>query len=566
MYGLDLRGKRVGMYGRYSSGLQRESSLEDQKRVCGSFAAQCSGCLSEELVCMDSAISGASLERPGFERLMKLAGQGLVDVILTEDLSRITRDFGDAGMIFKQLQFLGVPLIGVSDGIDTSSKQGKLSYQLKAVMNEVYLDDLRAKTIRGLDGRALAGFSTGGLPFGYTSKPITDSYGKVTGHEILIDQEQAELVRRIYNLYLQGNSLDSIARKLNTEQVPPPRAKSRHRRKGWVAGTIHAFLRNEAYTGKWAYKKRQWFKVPGTNIRRPRPRQASEVLHFDRPELRIIEPELWEAVQARLVAVAAHYKPKNKIDAKGDGPLLRRGFPGHPPTHALSGVLTCGVCGAPMIITGGSSARYYRCGDHKKRGNCPNKLSVKEEIARTCIFNAIRNHFSSAAAVDFVRHEIADELGKMNRELAAALKHHGELLARTETRIGGLIEFISRGDQSDYIRQTLVDLEAQAKVEKNAIEALKRQAAKPIQLPSPEELMDVAYNLEKLALADPALGREELRKMFDQGHIVLLPQPDGYYLAKSKIFPLVPRLDPRYTNAPSGEDGAWYGVSCAGWI
>jgi hypothetical protein len=219
-----------------------------------------------------------------------------------------------------------------------------------------------------------------------------------------------------------------------------------------------------------------------------------------------------------------------------------------------------------MIITGGSSARYYRCGDHKKRGTCPNKLSVKEEITRTCIFRAIRNHFSSAAAVDFVRHEIADELGKMNRELAAALKHHGELLARTESRIGGLIEFISRGDQSDHVRQALIDLEAQATVEKNAIEALKRQAAKPIQLPSPQELMDVAYNLEKLAVADPALGREELRKMFDHGHIVLLPQPEGYYLAKSRIFPLVPLLDPRYTNAPSGEDGAWYGVSCAGAI
>jgi Arc/MetJ-type ribon-helix-helix transcriptional regulator len=209
-----------------------------------------------------------------------------------------------------------------------------------------------------------------------------------------------------------------------------------------------------------------------------------------------------------------------------------------------------------MVITGGSSARYYRCGDTKKRGTCSNKLSVKEEIARTCIFNAIRSHFSSVEAVDFVRHEIADELGKMNRELAPALKHHGELLARTETRIGGLIEFISHGDQSDYIRQTLVDLEAQAMVEKNAIEALKRQAAKPIQLPSPDELMEVAYNLEQLAVADPALGREELRKIFDQGHIVLLPQPDGYYLAKSRIFPLVPLLHPRYTNAPSGEDGA----------
>jgi hypothetical protein len=87
----------------------------------------------------------------------------------------------------------------------------------------------------------------------------------------------------------------------------------------------------------------------------------------------------------------------------------------------------------------------------------------------------------------------------MNRELAAALKHHGELLARTEARIGGLIEFISHGDQSDYIRQTLVDLEAQAMVEKNAIEALKRQAAKPIQLAASIAAMMIPCRIRLLA-------------------------------------------------------------------
>ena len=71
------------------------------------------------------------------------------------------RDFADAAQIFKTLQYARVPLISVADGIDTSTKHAKLTYTIKSLVADLYLDDLRDKTLRGMEGRALAGFATG---------------------------------------------------------------------------------------------------------------------------------------------------------------------------------------------------------------------------------------------------------------------------------------------------------------------------------------------------------------------------------------------------------------------
>lgn len=77
-----------------------------------------------------------------------------------------TKYFADAASVFQRLQYLSVPLVGVGDGVDTGAKHGKLTFGLKALIGDLYLDDLRDRTKRGLVGRKLAGYSTGGLPLG----------------------------------------------------------------------------------------------------------------------------------------------------------------------------------------------------------------------------------------------------------------------------------------------------------------------------------------------------------------------------------------------------------------
>ncbi|HEX7602898.1 MAG TPA: recombinase family protein, partial [Polyangiaceae bacterium] len=337
---MDFTGKRVAIYARFSSQHQREASLEDQVRQCRSHVESGGGTVSNDLVFEDAGISGASLRRPAFERMMSFVDSKRIDVIVTEDVSRVSRDFADAASVFRQLEYVGVPLIGVADGIDTSAGHAKMSFTMKSLMSDMYLDDLRYKTLRGLEGRALAGFSTGGLPIGYRSEAVKDGYDRNFGFRILKDDAGAAVVQRVFALYLDGMSLSAIARFFNAEGVPSPRARTRHRRKGWVASTIRAMLHNEAYVGEWSFKKLNWRKMPGTNVRRYRPRPEAEIIRRTYEDRRIIDAKTWKAVQERLAAVHRCYtktedgKPKGRASGKQNN-------------YVLSGLLMCGSCGAP---------------------------------------------------------------------------------------------------------------------------------------------------------------------------------------------------------------------------
>lgn len=515
-------------------------------------------------------MSGASLARPGFEQLMRLVEERKVDVIVTEDVSRISRDIADSATIFKRLQYLGVALRGVADGIDTGDKSAKLTFTIKSLVSEVYLDDLRDKTLRGLEGRALAGYSTGGLPIGYRSSPQTDAYGRIIGYRIEIDPDGRAIVERIFTLYREGLSQRAIAALFNEEQLPPPRAKTRHRRKGWVATTIREILRNDTYIGRWTFKEKQWVKLPGTNTRRYRKRPENEVLRQERPELALISPELWHAVRARANAVAATYTQGTNGQPKGRAS-------GRKNDYVLSGILRCGECGAAMTISSGTSARYYRCGDHKKRGNCVNRQSLREDTARQRLIEAVMERYRTPEAITFVRQCIVDALSKVSREGNAQLEERRARLARTEERIAGLVEFIARGDQSEYVRKTLIDLEAQAKQEKAAIAELVRATSRPIQLPTPELILLQCARLEAIAEDEPLRAREALRALFGGEGLLVKPDAEGRYLAEGRFYPLalftLDLSDPndKTTKTPAFDQGlrtlldSCSSEGCAGW-
>lgn len=534
MYGPDLSGKRVAIYARYSSSNQREASIEDQVRRCTEFIERNGGTVRDDLVFFDKAVSGASLERPGFEQMMgQVSARPLrVDVIVSEDLSRITRDFADGATIFKRLQYLGVPLISVADGINTSTPNAKMTFAMTSLMGDMYIEGLRDKTLRGLEGRALAGLSTGGLPIGYRSEPVTDPLNRVIGHRIVIDEAAAATVRRIFELYTGGLSHEAIARTLSAEKVPPPRANSLHRRHGWVSSSVRAILRNKTYTGEFAFKTKQWVKVPGTNIRRYRHRPESEVMRRSQPELRIVDADTWEEARARLAAVASFYT--RTVDGQPKG----RARAGKATTYPFSGLLRCAECCAPMCISGGSSQKYYSCSDAKKRGTCANRLSLREDIARTSMLRLMRELLTTPKEVAFIRKATAELLGEMGRKVNADVDERRQRLQRTVQRMAGLVTFIADGDHSEYIRTTLKDLEAQATAEKRAIAELLERGSGAVRLPSPEQTVERAVLFETLLLKDPTRGREELRRMFEGEQVLVRPQPEGFYIAEGKLLPL----------------------------
>lgn len=551
----NLASARIATYARYSSDLQRESSIDDQQQRCRSYVEKRGGRVDPHLTFSDAAISGASLQREGFDRLMSAIRAGKVDALVTEDVSRVSRDLADSAIVLRELDYLGVRLIGIADGIDTAAAGSKVQFVFRSLMGEMYLEQLADKTRRGQEGRARAGKCTGGLPIGYSSTPEYDSDGHQTGSAISIDPIGAAVVLRIFNMYAEGHSIAAIAKRFNSENVAPPRAKTKHRRKGWVASTVRDIIRNEAYIGLWTWRKRLWRKLPGTNIKRPKKRDPREVMHWEYPERRIINQDLWDRVAERKNAVAKKYHGK-----KGGSPGKRTNYP-------LSGLLYCGQCGAPMTIMAGSHAHYYSCSDHKKRGTCANALSIREDVIRQHMLREISANLRRPEAIDYLRKKIAEYLGESNRKLSNELNERMARLARVEERIANLIAVISGGEQSDYIMSALKDFEVQAKSEKAAIASLESMAMAPVVLPTPDELVERALDVESvIAGADPVAAREALRRLFRDGRVVMHPQ-ERSYRAEGSYLPLAV-LDARPKNERSVVvDGPHrLSVSCAGAI
>jgi DNA invertase Pin-like site-specific DNA recombinase len=559
MASTDLVGQRIAIYARFSSEGQREASIDDQVRRCSGFALENGGVVRDDLVFSDRATSGAGIDRPGYERMMRLATSKprLVDVILVEDLSRLSRAQADLFTIQRLLEFSEVRLIGISDGIDTNAKHSRLTFGLKSLVSAVYLDELRDKTLRGLEGRALAGFATGGVAYGYALRKLATVDGKSVGTTIEIQEEQAQVVRRIFGLYLDGRSFSALARELNESGVAPPRVHAKGRRVGWKDSTIRAMLHNESYSGKWRYRASQWRKVPGTNRRVPVRRNDPQAILEERPHLRIVDAATWQAVQERLAAVRRFYT------RTADGKPKGRAVPNRQTRYLFSSLLCCGVCGGKMIISGGSTDAYYRCEGHAKRGVCPNALSVRESLVCSGLLDELRHRLLSDQGIAYARKRLAERLGEFERERETELREHRRRLDRVVNQIDQLVNFIADGHGSASVAEKLRGLEREAEAERNVLATLEREGATVIRLPAPDDLLEIVFDLEKRLRADPASGREELRRIFRDGRITLVPQPAGFYIARSEILPLVLLTPP----APQEDLGGRYTASsCAGRI
>jgi site-specific DNA recombinase len=140
----------------------------------------------------------------------------------------LTRDTGELLRFYHRLRLKGIDIVGVSDGIASGQQGGKVHLTVKGLVNEVYLDDLRDKTHRGLAGCATRGLSAGGRIFGYRTTPV-EAARRGTKHtapaRFEIHPAEAAIVQRIFRDYAAGQSMQALAFALNREGVhfPPKR-------------------------------------------------------------------------------------------------------------------------------------------------------------------------------------------------------------------------------------------------------------------------------------------------------------------------------------------------------
>lgn len=235
---------RAVIYARYSTDLQNTASIEDQLRLCREHAARAGWQITGTYE--DAATSGASLIRPGIQRLQQDARERRFDIVISEALDRLSRNQADIASFYQNLSFSGVAIETLAEG-----RIDEMHIGLKGTMNALFLKDLAAKTRRGLRGRVEAGKSGGSNAFGYRVLRSLTEDGEVKRGDREICDEEAAIVSRIFRSYAEGMSPNRIADLLNQEGIPGPRGRA------WDKSTIHGnpkrgtgILNNEIYIGR----------------------------------------------------------------------------------------------------------------------------------------------------------------------------------------------------------------------------------------------------------------------------------------------------------------------------
>lgn len=432
---------RVAILARFSTDRQRDSSCDDQIAVCRPRAERDGWSIVAEY--RDERTSGSTLvaNRIGGAKMLADAMADRFDVLLLEGLDRLARDLVEQETIVRRLEHRGIRIIGVTDGYDSALAHGRKVQRLaRGIVNEIYLDDVRRETHRGLSGRVAAGLFAGGMSYGYRSVVAgLDAKGEPLGYRLEIDEDEAKWVRYIFDKYAEGWSARRIAHELNNQHVPSPRGGT------WAVSALYGsqkkgtgILNNVLYIGRYIWNRSQWVKDPDTKKRKRIERPRHEWKVSERPELRILTEQQWGAVSARMSA------PASTGGGRGKGARPRTLF---------GGILRCGICGGPVVAV---NAYRYGCAASHDRGQSVCKgVMAGREATDSRLLSTIRDGLLSPASVAKFQAEV--------KRIRAAGSADADNLKRREweleREIINLTNAIASCGLSDALRARLVATE-----------------------------------------------------------------------------------------------------------
>ncbi len=432
---------RCAIYARYST--DKQDSTADQVRKCREYAEHRGWTAPEDQVYADEGLSGAGADRREFQRLLEnaLAVPRPFDVILVDDTSRLSRDLPDAVRTLHNLRFQGVRLVAVSQNIDSDDEQADVLMTVHGLVDSLYVKELAKKTHRGLEGRMLRGLHAGGRCFGYRNVKVSAGENGDQGVRQEVDRKEAETVRRIFGFYAEGLSLARIAKTLNEERIAPPRPRKGKAQATWCPTAIREMLRRELYAGRVIWNRSRFVKVPGTNRRVSRPRPRSEWRILERPELRIVDAELWERVQQRLAEIADRYGDAARPSNAG----LRFGRSTSP--YLWSGILKCAVCGANLAIVTGHKSRNarYGCPEYLRRGACTNHVTERRDVLEAQLWKQLQEAVLTPEAIEYVIGEFGRQLRERLTRMSSGLEDERREIAKLERERENLVRALADG-------------------------------------------------------------------------------------------------------------------------
>ena len=402
--------------------LQGESnSISNQKQMLEDFARR--NGLPNPTHFTDDGISGTRFDRPGFLAMMEEVEAGRVEAIVIKDMSRLGRDYLKVGQVMEVLRQRGVRLIAINDGVDSLKGDDDFT-PFRNIMNEFYARDTSRKIrsvfkAKGMSGKHL----TGTVIYGYLWDEKREHW--------LVDEEAAEVVRRIFSLTLEGYGPYQIACKLSADRIEIPvvhlarfnegvnRSKPVKDPYGWGSSTIVNILKKREYLGHTInFKTRKHFKDKKSHYV-----SEDEWTIFENTHEAIIDQQTFDLAQ--------------KIRSN-----VRRYPNGWGEAAPLTGLLYCADCGGKMYVhrtNNGKRISQYTCSNYTKvpcGTLCLTQHRINESAVLTLVSDTLRAiaEYSRNDRTEFI-HTVQEtqvaqqnaDISKKRRRLAAAQKRAGEL-------------------------------------------------------------------------------------------------------------------------------------------
>ncbi len=325
----------------------------------------------------DDDISGTDFIRPEFSRMMNDLRDGKIDCIIVKDLSRLGRNYLESGEYIEMVfPFFRCRFISVTDHFDTKYQQADISVQLKNMANEMYAKDISRKICSTMHSIQKQGkFAGSRAPYGY----LIDPQDK---HQLIIDEETAPIVKQLFELLAEGNTVHYVATSMNERGVPSPGrilydrgiAKTDHfKNSKWYMQTVKRILQDEVYLG-WMVsgKNRSTYHIDGQKGSRPVPRDEWIITKGTHEP--IITETLFNKVQEYFVRMKQEHGQTAVYNSKSKKTSI---FKGH---------LRCGECGQAMFLRNkkghGKTTAWYYCALHENYNSsyCVKKAVKKEDV------------------------------------------------------------------------------------------------------------------------------------------------------------------------------------------
>jgi len=518
---MNVKRLRAAYYARYSTDGQEADSIDRQFMVCDAIAKREGFVHAERHRFSDPEISGGTPRRAGYCAMLAAAKRNEFDVLVAEDISRLWRNMEMQTRDINELLELRIAIVTQAE--DTRRENDLMMLNLKGAMNENNRKEIGRRVRNKMELLAKSGRPAGGRAYGYI--PASQSG---TG-QININEQQAQVVRQIFEWRAAGWSGKRIAQELNARQIPAPGAawkrnngvRGRKRTDGdWVRTAIvgdvrrgTGILNNPVYKGEVVWGRSRWIRSPRDSaIRRCEVVEDPEELVTHRIErLRIVSDELWAAVHA----VQSARTPRSEAIRTA------RRRQGRGPALWLSSLLVCSECGSNYVQYGRTD---YVCSGFHNGSTCSNGIRFRIADIEREVLAALELDLLSPAAIQHATNlamEYFDKQRKPEPEAAPALSaalaeiDKREAEVREQFKSGKLPASVFKSWLGEFTKEREAlnrpsVSEAPPRVSRSEFIQAYRSAA--------ERKLEVFTSRENVALS-----REALRSVLAEGNLILRP-------------------------------------------